>query len=365
MREHRQSTRLSFGPVAEFWADLPTGETLAVLVSSSVRHASGARLQLESLARNRTLVELPPIGPDAPLPSVLKALDHLRSSGAQTLVAIGGGSVIDAAKALSVFALGGDLTDVFFGRAPLPMEKIRLIAVPTTAGSGAELSYGAILFDPDTRTKGGLRSPRLQPDVVIIDPPLYLTATPERLAESGFDALTHAVETYVSSAATPLCHRQSVAAISVLLDQLPLVVERRSVPAMEKVAVAAALMGNNLANSTTCLPHRIQYALRAFTEISHASGLVMLYRGWLESLGTAPDDTPFDALAAELGFDRFGLIDEISRLKSRLNLNHRLRNGGLTAADIPRVVERTSGRLEVDPCYSGPESIRTILERSL
>jgi len=344
---------------------LADGTRVAVLASASVVRCSGDRLGLADLDRRCGVSLLPAIGADAPLDQVEASLLALRESGAEHLVAIGGGSTLDAAKVLSVFAGGGDVRRVFAGADNLPTHKIPLVAVPTTAGSGAETSFGAILFDEVSGIKGGLRGSILQPSHAVVDPTLYLSAPSSLLAECGFDALTHAIETGVSKAANAMSRYHSAAAIRVLLEKLPQVVEKRCPLAMEQVAMASLMMGANLANSTTCLPHRIQYALRQSCALSHAKGLMVLYRGWTAAWRRQPGVTSFDELAAMLGYSRTGLLDRVDELKQRLGLVARLSDFGLNESDLAAIAARVSGKLDQDPLYMGREIILDILRDSL
>lgn len=366
MKSQHTNLSLHFGPLRHALDELiPARRSVAVLVSGTVKDKAGSLLGLEELAARCDVTVLPKVTADAPLPEIEQALVALRHVKPDLLVGIGGGSTLDAAKVLSVFGRGGDPQSVFQGTEKLPTDKIPLWAVPTTAGSGAETSQAAIVFDPKTGTKGGLRGAIMQPDKVIVDTALYLHAPAAVLAECGFDALTHAIETAVSKAANPLVRWQSAAAIRVFLNRLPQAVEKKCPLAMEQVALAALQMGTNLANSSTCLPHRIQYALRSRIAASHASGLVMLYRGWLGLWRRQPGITAMDELAAALGYSRVGFIEQVEALKARLGLHQKLSDHGLAAADLPTISAAVTGSLEQDPLYTGRSTLDEILQGSL
>lgn len=344
---------------------IPSGKTVAVLVSSSVQRSAGENLGLERLASRCRVISLPLIGADAPLPDVDAALSVVRRAKPDVLLGIGGGSTLDAAKTIAALGREGNLSELFRGIGHLPASRVPMVAVPTTAGSGAETSHAAILFDPATGIKGGLRNASLRAEQVVIDTSLYLHAPTQLLAECGFDALTHAIETAVSRASNSVVRWQSAAAIRVLLERLSQVVEKRCPESMEQVAIAAMHMGTNLANSSTCLPHRIQYALRARIPASHTRGLVILYRGWLELWRRQPGLTAFDELAARLGYTREGLIAQIEGLKRRLGLNYSLRDYGLEAGDLSGIAANVTGGIEQDPLYVGRETLVDILRLSL
>lgn len=133
---------------------------------------------------------------------------HLRQAGADVVLALGGGSVIDAGKAIAALATNpGDLFDYLevIGRGqPLPCAPLPFIAIPTTAGTGAEVTRNAVLASPEHRVKVSLRSPMMLPKVAIVDPTLTLGLPRAITATTGMDALTQLIEPFVSCRANPL-----------------------------------------------------------------------------------------------------------------------------------------------------------------
>ncbi|WP_435354439.1 iron-containing alcohol dehydrogenase [Emticicia sp. SJ17W-69] len=313
----------------------------------------------EILAKNYNLTFFNEIKPNAPIID----LDNLvaKTPKPDLIIGIGGGSVIDSCKALSVAWQGATIIDLFYKKESLSNKKIKTIAVPTTAGTGAELSFGSILYDTKDHIKSGLRGSQLQPNLAFIDIDLYIDAPNKLIAEVGFDCLTHAIETYVSTASTPMVKYQSVAAIQVVFGQLRSAFLKDK-NALEKVAIAAALMGINLAQSSTCLPHRIQYALGPKTNTSHAQGLIMLYKGWLTEI---KDTEVFNELAHALGLTTTDFVENIIRLKQDLNIDYSLADYGVNSSDILEIASNVTGNMDNDPCYKSKETIISILQNSL
>lgn len=132
----------------------------------------------------------------------------LRAAGAQLVIAIGGGSVLDAGKAIAALAgNGGDPLDYLevIGRGrPLERPSLPTIAVPTTAGTGSEVTKNAVLAEPTGRVKVSLRSEHMLPDVALVDPELTWSAPPPVTASTGLDAITQVIEPFVSIAASPI-----------------------------------------------------------------------------------------------------------------------------------------------------------------
>lgn len=229
------------------------------------------------------------------------------------IIGIGGGSVLDSAKALSVGWGGIDtcFSAYLNGSAKIQSKKITMVAVPTTAGTGSELSYGAILYDEVNNFKGGIRSQLMVPELVLIYPELYKYANYKLKAEVGFDCLSHAIETYLSRQSNDFVKYQSVIAIVNVFKNLNKSINN-DLNSIKSMALTSTFMGVNLANSTTCLPHRIQYALGPLSNSSHAVGIIILYKGWLENISKTNE---FDNLSKTLLDFDIDLIVEISKLK--------------------------------------------------
>jgi len=206
----------------------------------------------------------------------LAAVELLRGrlrEGFDAAVSIGGGSVIDAAKAgAGLVREDAPAREYQAGReirtAPLPH-----IAIPTTAGSGAEVTPNAVITDPDGPRKVSIRDPRLLPAVAIVDPELALGLPPQITATSGMDALAQAIESYVSIHATPLTEALSLQAISLLARGLVAAVEEGSnLEARTDCAYGALSAGIALANARLGVIHGVAHPLGARTGLPH--GLV-------------------------------------------------------------------------------------------
>ena len=339
------------------------GNTIVVLVSKTVRTAFQLDRIFEIYGADKDLFVFDHIGPDAPFDDLDLVLNSLNDNKPDGLIAIGGGSIIDAGKALSVAFEGISYVDLFYGKAQMPDSKIPLLAVPTTAGTGAELSFGAIIYDRKHKKKGGLRGPILQPNAVIIDSRLHNTCPFKLKAEVGFDCLTHAVETYISKKSNPIVRMQSVSCIQTIFQNLIPACEDQDIKAMEKVAISSALMGINLAFSSTCLPHRIQYVIGPHTGTSHAQGLIALYRGWLWHLQEL-NMPEWSCLADDLNTSPQKFLQKVHNLKTRLDIDYTLSDLGVSYEELGNIASKVTGTLNLDPSYKDKSSIINILEKS-
>jgi alcohol dehydrogenase class IV len=261
---------------------------------------------------------------------------------------------------------GADLAAHLREDRPAPDNTLPVICIPTTAGTGTETSQAAILSDDVRGTKQGLRGAALIPRVAIVDPGLLATLSAAVAAETGFDVLTHALETWVSRRASALTAVFSRHAITAVFRHLPTFVADRTHPeSRREMSMASMMMGWNLANSTTALPHRLQYPVGARTDTSHPAGLAALYPAWSRRAAIAAPE-PFRFIATLAGSDdpHTGR-DHLLQLMQTIGVERKLSDFGLTHADCPGLAKAVSGNLSTDPSDSSLETLTAIYEESV
>jgi len=238
------------------------------------------------------------------------------------IVAVGGGAVLDSAKFLWAQFECPDL--VLSGSGPLPIgplrRKARLIAVPTTAGSGSEASQAAVLTGEDG-TKIPYVSEDWVPDVAILDPLLTVSLPPELTVSTGFDALTHAVESAVSSLGNTLLCALAASAVRLLLRHLPAAVENpKNLRAREALLEAAFLAGLSQSTASTGAAHALSHATSKLRGTPHGAGTgfyLLPTMRW----NRAKCATVYDELAAGCGFaDGSALVAALTDLAARVRL---------------------------------------------
>lgn len=195
-----------------------------------------------------------PIHGEPTIPAVRQAVAAGREAGCDVVIAIGGGSAIDAGKAIAALITNpGEALDYLevVGRAqPLTTAPLPFIAVPTTAGTGAEATRNAVLASPEHGVKASLRSPLLLPRLAVIDPELALSAPPDVTAATGLDALTQLIEPWVSTRANPLTDALCLEGIRQITTCLPRAFRNGAdLEARTGMALAALYGGMALANA--------------------------------------------------------------------------------------------------------------------
>ena len=191
---------------------------------------------------------------------------------ADVIIAIGGGSPIDAAKGIAILAgNGGNIADYEGANRilrPLPP----MVVVPTTAGSGSDISQFCIITDVARQLKMSIISRSLLPNISIIDPLILGTKSQELIIASAIDAFAHAVESYVSRLASPFTEDQALRAMALIIANLEPAVEQRSLDALEQLSIASTAAGMSFSNAGLGAGHALAHSLGGMFDILH--GLV-------------------------------------------------------------------------------------------
>jgi alcohol dehydrogenase class IV len=209
---------------------------------------------------------------DPPLATVDELIGEMRGKRADTVLAVGGGSVIDAAKAAAVLAPlpGAAVRPYFEGKLPLERPGLRVIAAPTTAGTGAEITKNSVLTDPDRRIKQSLRSPYMVPAAAVIDPELTVSMPAELTAASGLDALTQALESFLSAKANAVSRALARDAVVLLVKNLPTAYrEPENQSARTATAEGSMLSAMAFSQSGLGAVHGLAHPLGAVLAIPH------------------------------------------------------------------------------------------------
>jgi len=318
------------------------------------------------------------ITPELPVASLDVAGDFARRISPDAILAVGGGSALDAAKLVGLLAAHGGPLSNYYGENAVPGPIVPLVAVPTTAGTGSEVTPVAVVSDPDRALKVGISSPHLIPVAAIVDPEFGFGAPGTVTAFSGIDALVHLVESYTSapvdldwSRTVPVFTGRNMFSelialqgIEKLGEWLPVAVaEPMNRRAREEVAFASLLGGMSFGPTGTHLSHALQYPIGALTHTPHGlgTGLMLPY-----VLNACRDDPAVAERLASIGRalgadDAVAAIIEINR---SIGVPGSLAEIGITADQLPRIAELglASGRLiAIAPVPTSRELLLQIL----
>jgi alcohol dehydrogenase class IV len=232
--------------------------------------------------------------------NVAEGLKVARRAECDCVVAVGGGSAIDVAKAISVLAVNPELA---FCDIPKQLQLVRLplIAIPTTAGTGSEATRVSVITNADTGIKDNPGHWAMVPDIAVLDAELMLTLPPNLTAFTGMDALTHAVEAYVSNRANALTDLYALEAMKIISQALPAVVKNGlDSKAREQMALASCYAGVAFSNSSTNLAHAGGRALGAYFHVPHGLSVALLLPFVME-FGLEAAEERYASVAIALG----------------------------------------------------------------
>lgn len=327
-----------------------------------------------------------------PEPSVRAAdacLQRARDQQPDALLGLGGGSNMDLAKVTAAVLTNGGTPRDYVGDDKIPGHIRPLICVPTTAGTGSEVSAAAVLTDQDLKLKVGILSNFLRPWAAVVDPLLTVSCPPKVTADSGIDALTHAIEAYtavdnadfplppgertVYQGKHPLGDIMAEKAISLIGTYLRrAVADGHDLEAREGMALGALLAGLAFSNVGVALVHALEYPVGGATHCSHGAGNGLLLP-FVMRFNLPARQREFAAIARLLGEDVTGLneqqaaeraITAVEKLRADIGIPQRLRDLGVTEEQFRPFAEKAFGIkriLRVNPRPVTREDVEGIL----
>lgn len=302
---------------------------------------------------------------EPPIETALAAIEAGRACQADAVIGIGGGSNLDVAKMAAVVLRHGGTPSDYFGFDRIPGPTLPVIALPTTAGTGSEVSHSSVLTDSRAEVKVSTLSRWLRPACAIVDPQLTDSCPAGITGQSGIDALVHAIEAYTNrdysdmlgvdpqarayEGAYPLTELLACEAIRLVGQHLVTAVgEPHNHTARDGMAQAAMLAGMAFSNSGVGIVHALEYPIGALTHCGHGEGNGLLLPHVMR-FNLPFRHQKFSHIAQLLDCDLQGLsqaeaaqaaIDEIVRLQSKIGIRTRLRDLGMAPSAIAGVAAK-------------------------
>lgn len=297
--------------------------------------------------------------PDVPVDSAAASAAAARDFAPDVIVGIGGGSCLDMAKCLAVLLTHGGRPQDYYGEYNVPGPVMPIIALPTTAGTGSEVTPVAVLSDAERSLKVGISSPHIIPTASICDPDLTLTCPPGLTAVAGADALTHAIEAFTAIRRDPVAgiaqervfigknafsDHFALRAISLLWQGLEAAYKDGSnTRAREKVMMGATFAGLAFGVAGTAAAHAIQYPVGALTHTAHGAGVACLMP-YVMRWNAPQISGELAEIAGATGLDGADeVIPAVAALFSRLGIAPTLRELGLEEDRLDWVAEQSCG----------------------
>ena len=317
------------------------------------------------------------VEPDPSVETVDKGAQMMKDFGAEVAVALGGGSPMDCAKTMSMLQTNeGSIREYIHKRRAITKPAKPLICIPTTAGTGSEVTAAAVTTDKQSQEKLGLADDSLMPRMALIDPELHVGMPPGLTASTGLDALCHAIEAYVAVASEPFTDALAIYAIKMIGANIgKAVANGRDIEARSNMAIASTVAGGAFSNASLGLVHGIAHCLGAMYHVPHGTANALMLPYVMEFNAMAAPEK-FREIAIALGADVSGMnlrdaALEASKIVSQMcadcGVPLTLKEVGVKKEDIPTIVKNTItyARLPNNPRTVSEKDIEKILLTAL
>ena len=320
------------GCAAQVASAVPGGRPMLVCSSGSGTRAAREAVRRALDEAGVDYIVFDGAGSNPKLASIDEGAAAAVSAGCDCVVAVGGGSQLDAGKAMAmVAASGGSIRDYTGGRASAPgVKALPVVAVATTCGTGSEVNGICVLTDEVSHDKAGVTSAAVVPRKAFVDPALMETMPPRVLASVTYDTLCHLVESFMSSASTPLTDEICRRGLKCISESL-IPANRGDSGALDRIAMASTAVGVAIYIAGTTAGHAIEHPLSGLRDIPHGEGLAAVS----PAIYRVGDPEVFREIANLLGKPAEGLDDAMEGISKELGLERSLSELGFGADDIP------------------------------
>lgn len=272
--------------------------------------------------------------------TAMEGAEFAKEQGCDTVVAIGGGSIMDCAKAIAFLSVNdGDINDYIFNRKKSE-KALPLILIPTTCGTGSEGNGFAVLTNPENGDKKSLRCNAIIAKASIVDPECMMTMPKKVLASVGFDALCHSMEAYTSKISQPFTDALALYAMELIADSLvDLYNGSTEVEKWEKITIASTIGGMVINQAGVTLAHGMEHPASGLKDIVHGQGLAALTPTIIKA-SYKGNEYKFGKISKILGGESAAdCAEQVKALLGQIDLTVTLSELGLSEADIPWMAE--------------------------
>ncbi len=286
------------------------------------------------------------IKPNPTVTNVKQGVEAFKNSGADCIIAIGGGSSMDTAKGIGIVSNNPEFADIVSleGVAPTKHKSVPIIALPTTAGTGAEVTINYVIIDEERQAKMVCVDPNDIPAVAIVDPELMYSLPKGLTAATGMDALTHAIEGYITKGAWVMSDMYELQAIKMIAENLPIAVEEPTNPVgREGMALAQYIAAQAFSNVGLGLVHGMAHPMGSLHDIPHGVANALLLPTIME-FNMPKCIEKFGVIAKTMGVNTDGMtaeqaaqaaVDAVKALSIRVGIPQTLTELGIKESDIP------------------------------
>ncbi|MDU6037460.1 MAG: iron-containing alcohol dehydrogenase [Clostridium butyricum] len=279
------------------------------------------------------------IGKNPTTEEVKKGVESIKKFEPDLVVAVGGGSPIDAAKIIALIYEYPELKVENLTNCILPDKryKTKFVAIPSTSGTASEVTHVSVLTYEDRNLKLGIKSPSLRPDIAILDGNIPMTLPYNMVAETGMDALTHAIEAYINTSIDDFTEVLAKGAIEGLIEWLPISFNNKDVESRQKVHNYQSMAGMAFSNSGLGMVHGISHAFGGKYNLAHGltNAIILPYAMKFNSRDNEVSKK-FNKLSTAIGTN---IIEKVVSLNRELEIASCIKDVGISEEDFKRDYE--------------------------
>ena len=293
------------------------------------------------------------------------------------VIGIGGGSTLDTAKAAAVLMTNQGRASEYQGFDKVRNPGLKTVIVPTTAGTGSEVTPTAVFINREKGIKLGINSQYVIPTLALLDPELTVSLPPNLTASTGMDAMTHAIESYVGKNASPISDMFALKALELIWESLPTAVkDGKNISARSKMLLGSCLAGVAITNAGTGASHAMSYALSVLCKVPHGVSNSMLIPHVMEYSHKSAVEK-FVILAQKMGVPVGKLAPEeaalagckkVAELTQHIGIPKHLKSFGVTESMLPQIVSMSmqlTGAINNNPGLFTEKAAMQILQKIL
>lgn len=294
------------------------------------------------------------VEPNPRTSTVEAGADLLTEEGCDGVIGIGGGSSMDSAKAISALATNGGRIEDYEGLEQFHEEPHPIITVPTTIGTGSEVTSAAVITHPDRDEKLGILDNKLIPDVAVLDPTLLDSLPADVAASTGMDCLTQSIMAYISTNSNPITDALTRAAVEMVSENLPPAVSKKDVDALMNMQIATTIEGTGFMNAGLGLVHSMSHPVSAHYDTPHGVTNGVILPAVLRYNRIAREEKYAD-LARAMGVDTrsmstreasYRLIEAVEDLSRSVGIPDGLSDLGVEEDFLPELAEAAATRAD-------------------
>ncbi|NRT72133.1 iron-containing alcohol dehydrogenase [Clostridium beijerinckii] len=276
------------------------------------------------------------IGKNPTTEEVKKGIESIKKFEPDLVVAVGGGSPIDAAKIIALIYEYPELNVETLTKSILPEKryKTKFVAIPSTSGTASEVTNVSVLTYEDINLKLGIKSPSLRPDIAILDGNIPMTLPYNIAAETGMDALTHAIEAYINKTSDDFTEVLAKGAIEGLIEWLPISCNNKDIESRQKVHNYQSMAGMAFSNSGLGMVHGISHAFGGKYNLAHGlTNAIILPYAMKYNSRDKEVFKKFEKLSTAVGFN---IIEKVESLNKELGIAGCIKDAGISEEDFNR-----------------------------